>query len=666
MLQIGTVPIGRGSGESDSLAVVVAAAEPSGSDSLVSAGPSMTATEVPVTRTPLELFLGHVRAGNIDLVNTMMDEVLDINAAITQIEGPALMIAVQHGHLEIACVLLKHPLIDVNWVSAGLFSAFYHACRMNRLEIVRIMGDDPRVDVNRCQSQNASPLYVACERGHVEIVGHLLRHPRVNRNVMMTGGFNVFYVACSHGNLEVAKSLLAANREAPCKGTDPNWGKDDGATPIFIASQEGHTEVVAWLLAQPEINVMNATRQDATALYVACEKGRVDVVSMLLADRRVNPHVVMEGNFTPLYVACSHNAADAVRLLLADGRIDPNISNYQGASPLFVASQSGNNDIVRMLLKDPRVRFDLCTDKGSTPLAIACEQGHLETVKLLVDDGRSSLNTTLKNGATPFYVACEKGRLEVVRYLAAIREVDVHLTLEGGYTPLYVACSYGRTEVVDFLLCDGRLDPRTFNTNGCSPFFIAAQQGHPGVLRLLARDSRGMTTLEAVPRNTAQPDRTPFFLGVSCGRVDVLREIISAGVPLSFSRLPNAEVATHVAAARTAGHAEVADLLRRFWDDREGTVITVRRQIGTATEQAAWVFALAVFYSDAFLVLRKRRQGLPVTRARARRFFVQAKKLPLEVVMVLCNAVGNTGRTIVRSEESERAFRRIIVAFDNE
>ena len=57
---------------------------------------------------------------------------------------------------------------------------------------------------------------------------------------------------------------------------------NDGSTPLFIACQEGHTEIVAKLLAS-NANV-NQTRDDGvTALIIACHKGHTEVVTTLLA-----------------------------------------------------------------------------------------------------------------------------------------------------------------------------------------------------------------------------------------------------------------------------------------------------------------------------------------------------------------------------------------------
>ncbi len=63
-----------------------------------------------------------------------------------------------------------------------------------------------------------------------------------------------------------AKRLLAASREGDARAVaamlgdervsvDVNWAMDDGVTPLIIASQEGHSEVVSILLAKQGVGV---------------------------------------------------------------------------------------------------------------------------------------------------------------------------------------------------------------------------------------------------------------------------------------------------------------------------------------------------------------------------------------------------------------------------
>ena len=57
----------------------------------------------------------------------------------------------------------------------------------------------------------------------------------------MNGGATPLYIASQEGHMDAVTLLLKAN-------ADPNIQDDKGATPLYLASQNGHTETVALLL----------------------------------------------------------------------------------------------------------------------------------------------------------------------------------------------------------------------------------------------------------------------------------------------------------------------------------------------------------------------------------------------------------------------------------
>ncbi len=58
--------------------------------------------------------------------------------------------------------------------------------------------------------------------------------------------------------------------------------RNDGATPLCIASEKGHLDVVDRLLSAGA-GVDAATNTGATPLYVASQNGRLEVVDRLLS-----------------------------------------------------------------------------------------------------------------------------------------------------------------------------------------------------------------------------------------------------------------------------------------------------------------------------------------------------------------------------------------------
>ena len=82
------------------------------------------------------------------------------------------------------------------------------------------------------------------------------------------------------GHAEVVSLLLGK------EGVDVNQATNDGATPLFIASQKGHAEVVSLLLGKEGVDVNQATNNGTTPLYIASQEGHADVVSAAGQGRR--------------------------------------------------------------------------------------------------------------------------------------------------------------------------------------------------------------------------------------------------------------------------------------------------------------------------------------------------------------------------------------------
>ena len=73
--------------------------------------------------------------------------------------------------------------------------------------------------------------------------------------------------------------MLRALLEA---GANAGWAKDDGTTPIFISSQNGHLEVVHTLLEAADVDVNQAEDGGATPLAIAAHQGHFEVVRALV------------------------------------------------------------------------------------------------------------------------------------------------------------------------------------------------------------------------------------------------------------------------------------------------------------------------------------------------------------------------------------------------
>jgi len=80
----------------------------------------------------------------------------------------------------------------------------------------------------------------------------------------------------------------------------------------------------------------------------------------------------------------------------------------------------------------------------------------------------------------------------------------------------------------------------------------------------------------------------------------------------------------------------------------------MRVELGWYVQQAAEIFALVVFVSDGLLQINDTKTTTP-----AARFFSIARRLPLELQMMLCFRQVESQKEIISGKDSEVAFKSL-------
>jgi len=193
-------------------------------------------------------------------------------------------------------------------------------------------------------------------------------------------------------------------------------------------------------------------------------------------------------------------------------------------------------------------------------------------------------------------------------------DIDVNLPNREGFTALGLACFNGNVETVRILLMDSRVDA------------TLAEENH----------------------------RTPLWMASCCGHLDIIELLITSGKALDVSRKGklNDQDFTALEIARVQNKPEIVPLLEHFMACPLRTRHELRVRFGVLDAQAAGVFALTIFLCDGLL----RPKPLLTSNPSAVRFFSMAKRVPMELQMILCHlAVGSLKENIV-SKDAEGAF----------
>ena len=159
-----------------------------------------------------------------------------------------LLSATWNGHLEIVRVLLDANAA-VDEAGNNGWTPLYIAAQNGYPEIVAALLD-ANATVDLAINDGATPLFVACQLGHVDIARCLIERGHDIEAPVRGNGWTPLFAAAWSGKESVVSALLSAGANATAATTADHRGIPAGSTPLSVASQKGHAEVVAVLLGE--------------------------------------------------------------------------------------------------------------------------------------------------------------------------------------------------------------------------------------------------------------------------------------------------------------------------------------------------------------------------------------------------------------------------------
>ena len=240
------------------------------------------------------------------------------------------------------------------------------ACGLGRVEIVRLLLEVGG-DKDKATKAGSTPLHVASRKGHLEVVRLLVDAGADMKKAPFYDyytGKTPLHVACEKGHLEIVRLLIEAGADLIflsffCRRDNSEacsiqicFIKDkardtDCETPLWIASQNGHLEVVRLLLEKGADKDKARNIDGATPMFIASQNGHLEIVRVLVNADADKDKADKHGQ-TPLLVACGKGHLEVVRLLVVAGA-DKNKASRMGSTPLQIARVLRHDGIVEML-----------------------------------------------------------------------------------------------------------------------------------------------------------------------------------------------------------------------------------------------------------------------------------------------------------------------------
>ncbi|KAM6138072.1 ankyrin repeat and SOCS box protein 3 isoform 1-T2 [Phoenicopterus ruber ruber] len=228
-------------------------------------------------------------------------------------------------------------------------------------------------------------------------------------------GMCALHLSARHGSLESVRVLLEA-------GADPNEVTTEATTPLFLAVENGHADIVKFLL-QHGANVKGLHSWSGwNSLHQASFQGCTEIMKILL-EKGASKECEDDFGITPLFVAAQYGKLESLRLLVSHGA-DVNCQAKDRATPLLIAAQEGHAECVELLLSkgaDPNLYCN--EDNWQLPIHAAAQMGHKKILELLIPI-TDRICDKGKGKVSPVYSAVYGGNKECLEML-----------LKEGYSP---------------------------------------------------------------------------------------------------------------------------------------------------------------------------------------------------------------------------------------
>ena len=314
--------------------------------------------------------------GNTDILRYFIEKNGDIDARIKN-HRTLLMAASMYGHTNAVNVLLQDganvALTDKRLGCTALH--FAAGSSDNSGEILRCLIANG-ADVNGVNKVKHTPLMIAAIRGHINALTLLIKHG-ADVDLQDSDGYKALHFAVYGSDIssEIFSCLIGI-------GADVNARTKNGVTPLMIAAEEGHINVVTSLV-KCGANVHLQDKDGQTALHHAMQSPQAsicEVLSCLIKNGAdVNAHTFH--NETPLMLASRDGHVNVVTFLIKHGA-DVDLQDKDGDTALHYAASSSLPEIVEMLLN--LGASHMCNHQGLTPLHQACISANIAVVEYLI------------------------------------------------------------------------------------------------------------------------------------------------------------------------------------------------------------------------------------------------------------------------------------------
>ncbi len=485
-------------------------------------------TEIIKLLTPLKNIHEAVRAGRLWEVKRFIDQGQNIEIKDHQ-GNSALMMAVQHGHIDIVYFLLEK----------GASRSLKNNKNQTPLDIAREKNHTEIIALLRSTTRSLRAMFEGKLREIQKvkvskrrlITGFAPFGPTVGASTTPTATLSseksatkTIFDAVKAGSLEEVKRHLRTGVDIDIRY------KGNRYSLLHVAAGAGQLELVRFLIDSGLDKDLQDNHYQSTPLHQAAYNGHHELVKFLLS-KGVKLNVGNNFASRPLHHAADHGHVEVAKLLLSYGA-NPNVTDSDKKTPLDRAKQRNHTEIIKLLTPSKNiheaardgklwevkkfvtqgVNVNAVDDNKRTPLHQAAWKGYASIAKLLIEAGGNK-DARSKYKETPLHWAAGYGHDEVVKFLLDLG-ADANALDYNNSTPLDWAAQFGRTEVGKLLLVGGT-DITQKNNKNQTALDIAREKNHTEMIELLENTAgkralnQPTATVQTTPIKTISITSTP-------------------------------------------------------------------------------------------------------------------------------------------------------------
>ena len=447
--------------------------------------------------------------GNTPEVAKLIGQGAPVDGVRNPLRRTALMLAAENGHTDTVNALAGTHNANVDAADENGATALMLAAMNGDADTVNALAGTHNANVELMDVWGCTASTCAAAGGHEDVVKALAAH-------YIAFDYDSFDSDCtSYGhrgsycdcavcvlieNLEdgdhfQAKKAIEALRfdvNVPFEG--------DGRTPLMIACELGHSNLVDVLVRDLKSDVNAANSRGETALMFAAKAKMVKMVMTLVNKYKANVDAEDRNGSTALFYAISAKHVDVINVLL--GTCKANVEHRMaeaGTRPLMVATQMGAVDIVNLLCSRHKADTNAHNSRGQTALMLACQKGHPDVVQALAGRHKARVDIRCNEGMMALHYAALNGKHEIVDMLIGKYGADVEARTTGldelhsgrlfsGRTALHFAALCGSLDTVKVLV--NKYDANVValdDVSGLTPLELAqGADGNEAIIEILS------------------------------------------------------------------------------------------------------------------------------------------------------------------------------------